>query len=152
MNKKMVSILALVVLIGVVFIAWQSYSGASNQIENQKASIYDVTGEPLVDRSTYSDAITWQVLGEDQCLGLNNKGQALIGTTFRKSFSFSRGCKIIDTDSPNTTASNVPDSQRFWFGGLVGSQCYSVTTDNAGNPNGVFLEEDIKDKNICLIN
>lgn len=151
MNKKLILVVAIMLFVGIGLVAFQGYSAATKQIEKQKASIYDATGESL-SGATYSDAVTWQVLGEKQCLGLNGKGQALIGVAYRKSFSFSRGCKILDGDLPNATTSNILDADRFWFGGLVGSQCYSVTTDNTGNHNGVFLEKDIKDKNTCLVN
>jgi len=152
MNSKVISIVVLVVLAGIGLFAWRSYGGLNSRVNSQAANIYNVTGDPLGEELTFSEAITWQTLGGTQCLGLNSRGQALIGATYRKSFSFSRGCTIVNTEVSTPIGSNIPDSQRFWFGGLVGNQCFSVVRDTSGNASVVFLEQDIKDKDTCLIN
>ncbi len=152
MNNKIVYILVLMVLVAFGLTAWYDYRSASIRINNQAASIYDATDEPFDQRVLYSDAITWQMVGNNQCIGLNEKGQASIGTVYRKSFSFSRGCKVSNQDLSIFIGSNIQNTKRFWFGSLVGSQCYAVTVDSSGNATQVFLEQDIKDKGACLIN
>jgi hypothetical protein len=140
MNSKWASIIIVIVLVGIGFIAWKAFGTTENRIEVQKASIYDATGEPLPVTATFSDAITWQPIDNEQCLGINVRGQAVIGATYRKVFSFSKSCKTLDVDVPTPAGSNIPDSERFWFGNLVGNQCFSVVSNNAGVATSVFVE------------
>lgn len=146
MAKKLLIVIVPIIIIIFTVVLFKGYS-SSRGVVGQAANLYNATKNENFPTALPKDALTWQELGNGQCIGLNESGQAFIGKTYRRGLSFSKNCSIVETESEAFTRES---SEHFWFGSLFGLRCYAVIRDDTGVATDTYWEEGVVDKESCI--